>query len=193
MSLLTTILPTAWQGREHPAPEATARVDRTGETGFQAVYGRALKMGRFRYGWSADQRAFLESEVALWSAARCCALGEEVAGITDRLVWELLPLEQAALCQFRVLLLDQLEAEETLSEPLQNALAQLKRRELAQQREYRQLAIAVQQVTDGRDREMHRAWFEDALLTRAASQWDAESMKVGLLALAQLFLRSPHA
>lgn len=193
MSLLTTILPAAWQGRGSSGRPAREGDDAASPTPFHAVYARALKMGRFRYGWSADQRAFLESEVALWSPAGCRALGEEVAGVTDRLVWELLPLEQAALCRFRALLLDQVLEEEVLSAQLEQALVQLRARERDQQREYEQLAAVVQRVTHGRDREMHTAWFLDVLLTRVASQWDAEAMKVGLLALAQLFLRSPHA
>ena len=63
----------------------------------QSVFDRALQMGRFRFGWSADQRSFLRSEIALWSSDHCLQLGEEITGVSDRLVWELLPLEQAAL------------------------------------------------------------------------------------------------
>ena len=145
-------------------------------------------MGRFRFGWSADQRSFLKTEIALWSSAHCLQLGEEITGVFDRMVWELLPLEQAALSRFRVQLLDQVVEEESVSEPLYQALSLLRVREFAQQREYEQLAVVVQSVTQGRDRSLHNAWFLDALTTRVAGRWDSEKMKVGLLALAHMLL-----
>ena len=154
----------------------------------QSVFDRALQMGRFRFGWSADQRSFLRSEIALWSSDHCLQLGEEITGVSDRLVWELLPLEQAALSRFRVQLLDQVVEEESVSEPLYQALSLLRVREFAQQREYEQLAVVVQSVTQGRDRSLHNAWFLDALTTRVAGRWDSEQMKVGLLALAHMLL-----
>jgi len=154
----------------------------------QSVFERALQMGRFRFGWSADQRSFLKSEIALWSSAHCLQLGEEITGVFDRMVWELLPLEQAALSRFRVQLLDQVVEEESVSEPLYQALSLLRVREFAQQREYEQLAVVVQSVTQGRDRSLHNAWFLDALTTRVAGRWDSEKMKVGLLALAHMLL-----
>lgn len=152
----------------------------------QSVFERALHMGRFRFGWTADQRSFLQSEIAHWSSAHCLQLGEDITGVFDRLVWELLPLEQAAFSRFRVQLLDQIVEEDRVSEPLYQALSLLRTREFAQQREYEQLAVVVQGVTQGRDRSIHNAWFLDALTTRVAGRWDSEQMKVGLLALAHM-------
>ncbi len=190
MSQSTKTFPGPWQGsiQSMEGEQDTAGGDSLSTS--HAIYDRALHMGRFRFGWSAVQRDFLQHEVSLWSSATCRDLGAEVAGISDRLVWELLPLEQAALCRFRVHLMDQLLLEEVPSEPLQSALGQLRKREISQQREYEQLAVVVQSVAHGREREIHNAWFLDVLTTRAASQWNGELMKVGLLALAQLLLNS---
>ncbi|MGD2007093.1 MAG: hypothetical protein PVJ95_02385 [Cellvibrionales bacterium] len=150
------------------------------------VYTRALHMGRFRFAWTPEQRRFLAAEVKHWTVAHCLSLGERVVGVKDRLLWELPPLEQAALCRFRGMLANELAGELGVKPYLRAALGGIASREHAQEQEYRELAMAVQRVTQGRDREIHLDWFADALFTQAASQRDVQGMKIGLLALARL-------
>ena len=150
------------------------------------VYTRALHMGRFRFAWTSEQRRFLAAEAKHWTVAHCMSLGERVVGVKDRLLWELPPLEQAALCRFRGMLAHELAEESAVKPYLRAALDGIESRERAQEQEYRELAMAVQRVTQGRDREIHLEWFADALFTQAASQRDVQGVKIGLLALARL-------
>jgi len=186
MELGSSELPTPWRAGAGHRGALSLALEEAPPGDSAGVYTRALHMGRFRFAWTLEQRRFLASEAQHWTVAHCLELGEQVVGVRDRLLWELPPLEQGALCRFRAMLARELIREQQLTTECREALLEIEAREHSQELEYRELAFVVQRVTDGRDREIHLDWFADALFTQAASKRDIPSIKVGLLALARL-------
>jgi hypothetical protein len=188
-------LPLAWQqtalnfdGATKPALGASAT-----EAEAALIYCRAAVLGRFRFGWSEKQTAFLKNESGQWTAATCLGLGDSILGNQDSCLWELAPLEQAALCRLRSEHISDLHDQAGLSSRLRESFALMRSREEKQQQEYEQLALAVQHVTQAKEREINNPWFLDALQTQAAGRLPIETLRSGLLVLAHILAEKPDS
>lgn len=195
MSIYSKPMPLAWQHKPafKPADIDCAAPQTLGgnETDAELVYGRAVQLGRFRFGWSVKQCDFLKTETEQWTGAACLTLGESIVGVRESCLWELLPLDQAAQCRFRLQQIEVLNRQAGLSPALHHSLALMRTREARQQTEYEQLALAVQHVIKAKEREINNPWFIDVLQTQAASRLSLETLRSGLLLLAHILADSP--
>ena len=191
MSTFTKPMPLAWQNKPASSDYAATQALGVSETDAGRVYARAVQLGRFRFGWSVRQCDFLKTEAEQWTGSACLALGEDIVGIRESILWELPPLEQAAQCRFRLEQIEVLKRQAGLSPALRRSLALMKTREARQQQEYEQLALAVQHVVQAKEREINNPWFIDVLQTQAASRLSLETLRSGLLLLAHILADSP--
>ena len=191
MSIFTKSMPLAWQNKPASSNSAATQTLGVNETDADRVYGRAVQLGRFRFGWSVRQCDFLKTETQQWTGAACLTLGESIVGVRESCLWELLPLEQAAQCRFRLQQIEVLSRQPGLNPALRRSLALMKTREARQQQEYEQLALAVQHVVQAKEREINNPWFIDVLQTQAASRLALETLRSGLLLLAHILADSP--
>lgn len=191
MILTTNPMPLAWQQTALNFKGASGPSLGASETDAELVYGRAAILSRFRFGWSEKQYAFLKNESEQWTAAACLVLGDSILGNRDSCLWELAPLEQAALCRLRIEQIDDLRGQAGLSPALRRSFALLRSREAKQQQEYEQLALAVQHVIQAKEREINNPWFLDALQTQIVSRLPIETLRSGLLVLAHILAGQP--
>jgi len=191
--LTSNPMPLAWQQTALNFKGASGPSLGASETDAELVYGRAAILSRFRFGWSEKQYAFLKNESEQWTAAACLVLGDSILGNRDSCLWELAPLEQAALCRLRIEHIGDLYNQAGLSSGLRESFALMRSREEKQQQEYEQLALAVQHVTQATAREINNPWFLDALQTLAAGRLTIETLRSGLLVLAHILADKPDS
>jgi len=184
-------MPSVWQKTASEGKNSVVPALDTHGADAQLVYGRAVLLGRFRFGWSERQYAFLRTETEQWTADTCLALGESIVGNRDSCLWELAPLEQAALCRFRFEQIDDLIREVGLSSALHQSFAFMRAREAAQRQEYEQLAQAVQHVSQASEREINNPWFLDVLQTLAINRIPVKTLRAGLRMLAHILADIP--
>ena len=193
MILTDNPMPLAWRQTAlnfDGATESTLGANAT-EAEAALIYCRAAVLSRFRFSWSEKQYEFLKNETAQWTAAACLDLGGSIVGNQDSCLWELAPLEQAALCRLRIEQIDDLRGQAGLSPALRQSFALLRSREAKQQQEYEQLALAVQRVIQAKEREINNPWFLDALQTQAVGRLPIETLRSGLMVLAHILADKP--